>query len=334
VGSFKHELISLIVQGKMDELRFILESSKWKTSHPSVNKIHNAMFSDTAPRLPKRTTWDRSIEHAKQSKGGWALSIMQNFLSDNEKNTIRQLAINQKSTVACIGSCFASNIARRLIALGVNNTFTLRLEEAVATPLLVQTYLDSASLPSNQIPQWAERFSIHPTTVPSILKSASLLILTFGVGYDLVDKNGNLVISTTNIAENIQKGEWRFELKSPESHAMHIEKCVQIAREINPALVIVVTLSPVPLSGMYGEKHVFYANTLSKCSLALAINHAKSRCDFVYLPSFELVVFFSAMLRNGLPVWGADGTTRHPADDVVHDICSDFLTLAGFDNQR
>ncbi|WP_108658996.1 GSCFA domain-containing protein [Acuticoccus kandeliae] len=69
-----------------------------------------------------------------------------------------------------------------------------------------------------------------------------------------------------------------------------MEEAIAILRELNPAMKILFTVSPVPLTATATGDHVLSANSRSKCLLRTVAATLSEEHDFVdYFPSFEFI---------------------------------------------
>lgn len=77
-------------------------------------------------------------------------------------------------------------------------------------------------------------------------------------------------------------------------------------RAINKEIKIIYTVSPVPLSATFSEKHIVVANQFSKSTLRCAAENLASQFDFVdYFPSYEIIVnteYKKAFKEDGIHV--------------------------------
>jgi hypothetical protein len=65
---------------------------------------------------------------------------------------------------------------------------------------------------------------------------------------------------------------------------------IKKVRRINPALRILLTVSPVPLIGTYEPRHVWVSTTFSKSALRVAADAAeRSFGDVIYFPTYEII---------------------------------------------
>lgn len=313
-----------ILEGRLDQAQLLLNSLNSSAPFRSVNHIHNQLYRETGEHKKEtRSIWDKDIESFKKSSL-WIQDFFDKCFDQIEKDKIKNIKIVEQSSIASVGSCFATNFSKHLRKIGFQNIHTLRVEEAVNSPRLIDLYLNPEKIDKKDIDFWNERFSVSSQNIIESISNLDILILTFGVGFDFIDREKNLVINPNNISERIRNNEVYLQSPSVEEQADYISSCLKKISSVNPNLPVFVTLSPVPLSGFHGTHHVSIANTLSKSSLALAIHKAKETTPFIYLPIYEIVTSLAEIVTNE-PVWGEDGTTRHPKSHLVELICRSFV---------
>jgi hypothetical protein len=183
--------VSSILSGRLDQLKLMLADVDSSQKINSINKVHDALFK-AAPDA-NRTIWDYELRNLK-SDDDWIYSLMSSMIPDDEKEKIKKAKINKSSNIASLGSCFATNISKHLNTLNYKNTFTLRVEEAVNSPRLIDMYFNPDKVPSSQRGLWDARFGVESIHIIVIIPKISIFILTFGVGWDLVDRNGDICL--------------------------------------------------------------------------------------------------------------------------------------------
>lgn len=323
-------IATLIGLGRTDDATLLLRNYNNTTRHGSVvNIVHNALYRNIPePNYQlsdQKTVWDVELKKLDDSPD-WCAAAFRQLLSKHDLDYCRQIKLSPNSAIASLGSCFATNMANHLRRNGYPNTFTLRVEEAVNSPRLIDLYLNPANIPESMKPAWNAKFSVESKNILASLKSLDILILTFGVGFDLIDKDGMICFDAKNLSERLAQKDLQFKNKAPEEQSRHITACIETIRSINPGLPIFATVSPVPLSGFYGEKNVIAANSISKAALRLAVDIAQKECHFVYLPTYEIITSIAPILHDG-EIWGEDGTTRHPKSQLINSICKTVVNL-------
>lgn len=111
-------------------------------------------------------------------------------------------------------------------------------------------------------------------------------------------------------------------VQAPEEIAAQLREAFACFRAVNPALEIVVTVSPVPLEASFQrELSILAADCLSKSTLRNAVSLAADPGHGIYyFPSFEFVRWLCPLL--GLqPYARDDGHPRHVSGNVVAAIC-------------
>lgn len=115
---------------------------------------------------------------------------------------------------------------------------------------------------------------------------------------------GASVAATTYVPHNFSVGEVLRDLQT----------LVDLFKQRNPGVRILLTVSPVPLVATHGSQHVLEATTYSKSVLRVAASEIASAHDHVaYFPSYEIVT-------------GSFNRGRYFADDLRH------VTEAGVDH--
>jgi hypothetical protein len=252
-----------------------------------------------------------------------------------------EFAIGPDTTFTTIGSCFAHSLGKRLKGAG----YVVRNEEIgeeVNSPLA-----------NRELFAWIERGPASPIgetmealfgaearlRMRSALESSDVVVLTLGVAPCFFEATGSengggafvflpngsstardylqtqCVMRTTTVAENV---------------AAIDDILAAIARISRRGAKVVLTVSPVPLSGSSEFQSAIVADCLSKSTLRLACHEAitkRTEGDVAYWPSFEIVRWLGGHFSPGTPpAFGADdGNTRHVSRWLVKMIVGLFL---------
>lgn len=312
-----------ILSGRLDQLKLILSDIDSSKKVNSINKIHDTLYKDG--RDFNKTIWDHELNEINNSED-WIHATFLQILSLNEREILSNAKISKSSNIASLGSCFATNLAKHLKEIGFKNAYTLRVEEAVNSPRLIDMYLNPDRVPSHQKDAWDGRFGVESKEIIDIIPKIDIFILTFGVGFDLVDNDDNLCLDLDSIKEKLSIGALKFRNPEVREQSNYICSCIESIRHHNSHAPILVTLSPVPLSGFFGPKNVIRANSISKANLLLAIESARSKSNFIYIPTYEIVTSLAPILFKE-KIWGEDGTSRHPNNKLIKSICNSFAKL-------
>jgi hypothetical protein len=327
-------IIDLIINNKTDELKFIVNNYVNSTPFRSVNILEKLLYNTDAKTLSDkndRTIWDNEFKKILHSKN-WIENTFHLMLSGKDLSVIKKIKLNKESKIASIGSCFARNISRQFQSFGYYNIHTVGIEENVNSPRLINIYLNP-NLKKDTVKQnWEGRLGFEPKSLSELITKLDLLIITFGVGFDLVNNQTNEIISNVeNVSENIKNGKYIFKAPTIDEQTNYICSSIKNIKKINPSLPIFITISPVPLSGYVGANHVFTANTISKANLVLSLEEAKKSADFTYIPIYELIMLIAPVVMTD-NIWGDKNTRRHPNEDLVKKICEVFINLFNKDN--
>jgi len=267
-------------------------------------------------------------------------------------------ALDAKSRFFCLGSCFARNIEEHLIYRGVEvlskrvvspkdewparangflNKFTTHsmvqelrwLAQPPADPgeHLLETakgwrdmHLTPGLQGTTRERALERRHWLAADYFPRIAR-ADVLIMTLGLNevwrdtvaetrlnaapglWEVRREPGRFVLEITDVAENVAA----------------LEEARSLVKALNPAMKIVVTVSPVPMGTTFSGRDIAIANTLSKATLRAAADAFQMKHDDVdYFPSFEM-----ATLSTRGFAYAPD--CLHVADRVVSHIMGRFL---------
>jgi hypothetical protein len=323
------EITRLVGTGRLDQLRYILSKlSRLDLVSSSVSHVHNELFTEKNKLLidkNKRTIWDEQITLLKNEKA-WTNKLFQMMINEYDRKIIQKHQINKSTEIASIGSCFATNISLHLKKMGYMNTSTLRVEEAINSPSLICMYLNSEQIKERDREIWDARFGIESKKMLQMIPDFKIIILTFGVSWDLVDEDNNIIVNPINIFNGIKENIYRFKKLNVEEQSYKIIECIQKIKKLNSTALIFVSISPVPLSGYIGELNVIEANLLSKSNLIEAVNIAKSKENFIYLPVYEAIHSIAPLMGIDR-IWGDQESIRHPHRSIIEMICTSFVSL-------
>lgn len=271
-----------------------------------------------------------------------------------------KFSISSDDSFFCIGSCFARNVEEHLIYNGINvlskriicpkeewpsringfvNKFTSQsmlneLEWTLSLPdindhLFEETtsgWVDLQLCPGLQpatLERAIERRKYLLRDYFSRIRDSSVVVLTLGLNEAWFDARSERYLNTSPGYFSIRREPDRYfiEITDVEANLRALEDIREILVQIRPDIKIVVTVSPVPMSGTFSGKDVAVANTLSKAVLrvaaeAFACNHA----SVDYFPTFDMI---SISPRN--QAYGAD--CLHVRDEIVGKMMRKFMGI-------
>lgn len=230
--------------------------------------------------------------------------------------------IDRSTRVASLGSCFASNIRTWLLDHGyryvqaehgtaaehtscrvgfVYNAGTLAqlAERAIdafhpAEPLwryessLIDPYRVALGWPDEAA--MAAELVRHARAVRLMFERSQVMIVTLGMAEVWRSRLDGAVFAMVPPKGVLDESRHAFEvLGVPENLAL-LERFYSIATGLNPALRLILTLSPVPLRATYRNESAVIADSASKARLRVAIDEFCARHpEVIYFPSFELI---------------------------------------------
>lgn len=271
-----------------------------------------------------------------------------------------KFAIDPGSRFFCLGSCFARNIEEHLIYRGVEvlskrvispksewparangflNKFTtdsmlqeLRwLQEPPADPAarLLETgqgWRDmhlSPGMGTATLERALERRAWLAAEYFPRLAQADVVVMTLGLNEVWRDHQVGERLNAAPGLWEIKRNPGRFalEITGVDENVAALEEIHARLKALNPAMKMVVTVSPVPMGATFSGRDVMVANMLSKSTLRAAADAFQLNHDDVdYFPSYEIV-----SLTPRAFAYGPD--CLHVSDRIVGHIMGTFLGL-------
>ena len=243
--------------------------------------------------------------------------------------------IDERTVFITLGSCFASNLAKRLEVVGHKVHWELIGEE------INSTYANRHLL------DWIERGAVDGPSraieevlgperrarLRAAFADANVLVLTLGVAPCFFERgSGEFVFANLNSATGREYLDRHCEMRTTTvaENVANIEAIVRTAKRLaGRELQIVLTVSPVPLSGTREHSSAVLADCISKSTLRLACQEALELLPYaIYWPSFEIVRWLGAHYASGAPpAFGdEDGNTRHVSAWLVEMIVDLFIS--------
>lgn len=259
--------------------------------------------------------------------------------------------LKKTASIVTIGSCFANNLSYGLCKKGLTS-HTLPIGEEVNSSytnlevfkLLLKissniTHVDNNDLTSTTLtPLLDDKFIRHCNSFVDQIKHSKALIYTMGVSYGFFSKEDNkpILIKNTGGVDRTSLNLASSRIISPEENLINLNEIFKIARLINPEIIFIISVSPVPAARSFGITPVAQADCISKSILRVSTEMFVSQNlpDVYYWPSFEIVKWLSPHLdytsRNIIPFFGfEDGYSRHVSKDTV-DLVIDLFTSLCF----
>ncbi|MEL7474142.1 MAG: GSCFA domain-containing protein [Planctomycetota bacterium] len=230
--------------------------------------------------------------------------------------------IDRATRVASLGSCFASNIRTWLLDHGyryvqaehgtaaehtslrvglVYNPGTLaqiaeRAIDAFHPAERLWRYDRSIMDPYRVFVGWPDEQAMaieldrHAKACRLMLERAEVLIVTLGMSEVWRSIADGAIFAMAPPKGVLDEQAHRFEMLSVEESLAHLERFYAIARDINPRLQLITTLSPVPLRATYRNDAAVISDAASKARLRVAIDEFLTRhTEVKYFPSFEII---------------------------------------------
>lgn len=132
----------------------------------------------------------------------------------------------------------------------------------------------------------------HLAAVAEALRRSTVLVFTLGLTEAWVSAADGAVFPACpgTVSGAFDAERHRFVNFTVEEVTADLLGLVDLVREVNPAIKVVLTVSPVPLVATATDRHVLVATTYSKSVLRVAADAAcRRRPEVAYFPAYELV---------------------------------------------
>jgi GSCFA family len=254
----------------------------------------------------------------------WSPAVGRRNALDIDELWVPKWEIAPSDKVVTFGSCFAQHMEPPPAGLGKDGieafnyrVFSARTGNIYTTNILRQwcDWATGSDTPPDEVWEAEGRFydpfrpAIEPNgfeTAQEMRESRALTIRAFG---DAIRKS-DVFVFTLGLTESWRHGGQTHEYAicpgtaagefDPTAHvfvnetypniAKSLESALATMHEINPALRVLLTVSPVPLTATATDDHVLVATTYSKSVLRAVAGDVAARSELVdYFPSYEII---------------------------------------------
>jgi hypothetical protein len=159
----------------------------------------------------------------------------------------------------------------------------------------------------------------HLSAVRHMFENADIFIFTLGLTEGWVSKLDGAAYPTCpgcGNAGEYDPAKYVFHNFSTSETCGHLSETIRLIRQANPAIEIILTVSPVPLIATMEARHVLQANTYSKSVLRVTAEEMVRNFGGVhYFGSYEIIT----ATRNTHVYFGDDGRTisEHAVADAM-----------------
>lgn len=232
--------------------------------------------------------------------------------------------LTRESKVFTAGSCFAVNIANGLKVLGID-TATVGVPEEINSTFANRYLFDWILCGPTEGTQTFQEFFSEEKRLHfrDSLSAADVVVISLGVAPCYFDRKTGAFAFT--IGSHFYSQEHVFRTTTVRENVENIKAIIALLQSLNPAVRIVLTVSPVPLKGTFEMQSAVVADCVSKSTLRVAAHDVASALPdrVIYWPSFELVRWYGAHVG---PVFGNDDESAfHVSEDLVLRICRMFV---------
>lgn len=193
---------------------------------------------------------------------------------------------------AAYGNIYTARQAAQMLrrALGRFRPVEDRWEDAADR--IVDPFRPALKYPASSHREFDLLTAQHLANVLAAIRAADVFVFTLGLTEAWVSARDGAVFPACpgTLAGTFDSALHRFCNFSAREVAQDLEDLVDLLREINPRVRVVLTVSPVPLVATATAQHVLVATTYSKSVLRVAAAEAvRARAEVTYFPAYEIV---------------------------------------------
>lgn len=216
------------------------------------------------------------------------------------------LSISHRSSILMLGSCFIENIGKLLVdnkfntnlnpfgvlynPKSISQALRLLIEKKKFTESdvfehkgLYHSFYHHSIFSNIDIDKCIGEINAKIEKSSADLRQADVLFITFGTAYVFHSKKNNVVVGNCHKLPASDFDRYRL---SVDDIVSDWESLINELKQINPALQIILTVSPIR-----HMKDGAHENQLSKSVLLLAIDKLREKMDGLdYFPSYEIVL--------------------------------------------
>ena len=123
----------------------------------------------------------------------------------------------------------------------------------------------------------------------SALLDSEVFIITLGLSEVWYDKHMGHTFAEAPPAELFDADRHSYRLLEPEENYQNIAEALEILKNENREIEIIVTISPIPLRATFFDRSAIVSNNVSKASLVFAAHKITQEFSYVhYFPSYEI----------------------------------------------
>lgn len=295
---------------------------------------------------------------ARSEASQWAATVDRFQSEPVQISHTPAFGLDRDARFFCMGSCFARNIEEHLIYRGANvlskrvvspksewparangflNKFTTHsmlqeLRWLETPPSDPQAHLTETAngwrdlhltpgLQGSTLERALERRAWLAAEYFPRLRSADVVLMTLGLNEVWRDQETDTRLNAAPGPWEVRRRPDRYQLEitDAQDNLDALEEIRERLKRLNPAMKMVVTVSPVPMGTTFSDQDVAVANSLSKSVLRAAAGAFEARhADVDYFPSYEIVTLSPRTFAYGLDC-------LHVSDQIVGHVMEQFM---------
>jgi len=193
---------------------------------------------------------------------------------------------------AAYGNIYTARQAAQMLRRALGRFTPAEDRWVIADDLIVDPFRPGLKYPATSNREFDLLTAQHLANVLDAVRAADVFVFTLGLTEAWVSTLDGAVFPACpgTVGGSFDPARHAFHNFSAREVTADVDELINLVREVNPAIRIVLTVSPVPLVATATDRHVLVATTYSKSVLRVAAEEAAAGNPAVtYFPAYEIV---------------------------------------------
>ena len=224
---------------------------------------------------------------------------------------------------AAFGNIYTARQAAQMLRRALGRFHPAEDRWVVSDDLIIDPFRPGLKYPAISNREFDLLTAQHLANVLDAVRAADVFVFTLGLTEAWISRMDGAVFPACpgTVAGTFDPARHSFHNFSLREVTQDLDDLINLAREVNPRVRFVLTVSPVPLVATASGEHVLVATTYSKSVLRVAATEvAQSRADVKYFPAYEIVTGPQA------PVEFFEADRREPSAAAIGAVMRAFLS--------
>jgi hypothetical protein len=224
---------------------------------------------------------------------------------------------------AAYGNIYTARQAAQMLKRALGRFRPAEDRWVVANDLVIDPFRPGLKYPATSSREFDLLTAQHLANVLDAVRAADVFVFTLGLTEAWVSARDGAVFPACpgTVAGMFDPQRHVFHNFRAHEVAQDLEELIELLREVQPRIRVVLTVSPVPLVATATGEHVLLATTYSKSVLRVAAGEVtRAKPDVTYFPAYEIVTGPQA------PFEFFEADRREPSSAAIEAVMGAFLS--------